>query len=66
MAAHRIVMTAPHIELGGADIQFDVYIDGEKQGELHVSRGDLTWRPRHSKKSAIKATWSEFVAWMES
>jgi hypothetical protein len=63
--AHRIVMSTPPLELGGADVVFEVYIDDAKRGELHVSRGDLTWRPKHSKKSEIKASWAQFVEWME-
>lgn len=64
--AHEIKMTAPGVILGKQDVVFDVVIDGEKRGELHLSQGDLRWRPRNSKTDVRRATWAELAEWMES
>lgn len=64
--AHEIKMTSPGVTLGKQDVVFEVFIDGDKRGELHVSQGDLRWRPRGSRADAGRATWSELADWMES
>lgn len=64
--AHDIKMTSPSVTLGKQDVVFEVVIDGEKRGELHVSQGDLRWRPRGSRTDEGRATWSELADWMES
>ncbi len=64
--AHEIKMTAPGVILGKQDVVFDVVIDGEKRGELHLSQGDVRWRPRNSKTDVRRATWAELAEWMES
>jgi hypothetical protein len=64
--AHEIRMTAPGVVLGKQDIVFEIVIDGEKRGELHLSQGDLRWRPRNSRSDVRRATWAELAEWMES
>lgn len=64
--AHEIKMTAPGVVIGKQDVVFEVFIDKIKRGELHVSQGNLRWRPRSNKKIKGTATWTEFAEWMES
>jgi len=64
--AHEIKMIAPTISLGKQDIVFEVVIDGVKRGELHLSQGDVRWRPRNSRSDVRRATWEELADYMES
>jgi hypothetical protein len=64
--AHEIRMTAPGVVLGKQDVVFEIIIDGEKRGELHLSQGDVRWRPRSSRSDVRRATWAELAEWMES
>lgn len=59
-------MTAPDVRIGNRDIVFEAYIDNKKRGELHVSQGNLQWRPRSSKTVKGTASWTEFAKWIES
>lgn len=63
---HEIKMSTPGIFLTGQDVVFEVFIDDLKRGQLHLSQGDLRWRPRNSKKTELRATWAQFADWMES
>ena len=64
--AHEIKMTAPTISLGKQDVVLEVVIDGVKRGELHLSQGDVRWRPRNSKTHVRRATWAQLADYMES
>ena len=66
IADHRIELSLPRIEMGRQDAQFVVFIDDEKQGELHVSEGGLDWWPRSSKTNKKTKTWSQLRSFMES
>ena len=66
MADHRIELSIPRIEMGRQDARFVVFIDDEKQGELHVSEGGLDWWPRSSKTNKKTKTWSQLRTSMES
>lgn len=66
MADHRIVMAVPHMGLSGAGSEVEVSLGGGKRAEPHISRGAITWRPNHSKRSVIIASWAEFADGMES
>lgn len=66
MADHRIEFSVPKIELGRQDVQFNVFIDNEKQGELRVSEGGLDWWPRSSKTNKRTKSWSQLRDFMES
>lgn len=64
--AHEIKMNAPGVSIGKQDLVFEVFIDKVKRGELHLSQGNLRWKPRSSKQVKGTATWTEFAEWMES
>lgn len=46
MADHTIKMSVPLMELGRTDVEFVVFVDGKKRGELHISEGGVDWWPR--------------------
>ena len=46
MARHQVDFRVPTRRLKYADIEFDVYRNGKKFGELHVSQGAIVWVPR--------------------
>ena len=66
MPDHRIELTIPTVELGRRDVIFAVFIDGEKQGELHVSEGAVDWWPRKASKRKFTKSWTELRDFMES
>jgi hypothetical protein len=43
-----------------------VFIDEEKQGELHLSEGGLDWWPRATKKYKCTKSWDQLRTFMES
>ncbi len=59
---HEIRMRAPQFVLSGPDVLFDVFIDKKKRGELLVSKGNLRWRPRSSKRKVFETSWENFAA----
>ncbi len=64
MAEHRItVHPSKPLEVNAADLVIEVTSDGEKLGELRVSRGTIDWAPRnHSVAKSV--TWEQFDAMM--
>ena len=44
--AFDVSMDAPALPLGSADVKFVVRENGEKIGELQVSKGAVEWFPR--------------------
>lgn len=64
MAEHRVVVTAPPRELGSSDAVYEVFADGEKFGELRISRGGVDWWPRDAKRGEL-LTWEQFAARVE-
>ena len=59
MARHDIEVEIPPKVVLNSDVRFVVRSDGEKLGELLVSRGSLAWVPGHS-ASAIHLRWERF------
>jgi hypothetical protein len=50
MAIHNVRFRVPTRPIAHADIEFDVYKNGEMFGTLHVSKGAVVWRPRDKSK----------------
>ena len=59
MAQHKVSFNVPARPLSHADIIFEVEQDGEKFGELRVSKGALVWFPRN-KKIGYRISWKKF------
>ena len=65
MPEHRVTVTSPPRELGNSDTVYHVFADGEKLGELRISRGGVDWWPRDAKRHGELLTWEQFAARME-
>ena len=59
MARHDIDVEIPPKVVLNSDVRFVVRSDGEKLGELLVSRGSIAWVPGHSPKP-IHLRWERF------
>jgi hypothetical protein len=57
-------MSLPRASVVNTDVEIEVFSDGEKLGELHLSRGTIDWRPAHSPRE-IKLEWERFARLME-
>jgi hypothetical protein len=62
---HEVEMHVPGIDLSGRDVIFTARVRGRKLGELHVSQGDLTWRPSGTSRKEYKVSWATFDKWMK-
>jgi hypothetical protein len=56
---HEIEISIPANTILNADVVFEVRSDGEKLGELRVSRGTIDWVPRRHQRLA-SLTWEQF------
>ena len=57
---HEVEFNIPDSQLGNADIVVKVSAaPGRKVGELHISKGQLAWKPL-SGKDSYKLSWSQF------
>lgn len=59
MAKHNLYFELPERELGKTDVLFHVYKDSKKFGTITISKGNLEWYPKNSKKP-YKISWSAF------
>ncbi len=65
MPEHRItVHPSKPLEVNAADLVIEVTSDGEKLGELWVSRGTIDWRPRNHTYAVASLSWERFDALM--
>jgi hypothetical protein len=53
-------------DLGKVDTVLQVFIDGAKRGELHVSKGGVDWWPRNSKHIKHAWTWGRLADVLET
>ncbi|MGC8553777.1 MAG: hypothetical protein ACP5O1_12730 [Phycisphaerae bacterium] len=56
---HQVNFSIPTRDLGKADVEFNVAIDGNRLGTLRVSQGSVVWYPSGS-TYGHKATWTDF------
>jgi hypothetical protein len=54
-------MSVPDGIVINTDVEFAVFSDGKKFGEVHLSRGTIDWHPAHSKKVEYSHTWEDFA-----
>ena len=66
MGNHQLFVSleVPHMEVKTKDVTFYVYEDGEKFGELRLSRGAVVWRGRND-KDGRKMRWRKFDRLMQ-
>lgn len=61
MAKHKVNFNLPSRPLARTDIIFTVQEDGEKFGELRISKGALVWFPKN-KQIGYRMTWKKLDA----
>lgn len=61
--SHTLAFSVPLRPVGRSDVQFVVRQDGEKFGELRISRGSLVWFPRNS-PNGHRVGWERFDEFM--
>lgn len=59
MAKHNVFLDLPKREINKVDAHFYIHKDGEKLGQITVSKGGLDYYPANSKKP-IKIGWTQF------
>ena len=60
MPRHDVEMSIPTTKvILSADVIFEVRSDGEKLGELRVSKGTIDWAPANA-KVPVQRTWEQF------
>jgi hypothetical protein len=57
--AHKVFVTQPERPVTKSDLIFYVYRNGEKLGEMTVSKGNVEWWPYMSKKKKYRLTWAK-------
>ena len=60
MSEHTVRVTQPAREVVNADYSFEIFSDGEKLGQLDISKGTADWWPR-SAQSATGISWEDFA-----
>ena len=65
MAKHNVYFELPSSELGQAAAKFAIYENGDKLGEITISRGALEYYPAN-KQIPIKLGWGRFDKLMRS
>jgi len=61
MAQHKVTFNLPNRPLAYADVIFSVQENGEKFGELRISKGALVWFPRN-KQIGYRLSWKKLDA----
>ncbi len=56
---HQVNFSIPTRDLGKADVEFNVAIDGNRLGTLRVSQGSVVWYPSGN-TYGHKASWTDF------
>jgi hypothetical protein len=65
MAVHKVTMNLPRNIVVNSDVELEIYSNGKKLGELHVSKGSIDWRPNRTKKTEYRLEWEDFALLME-
>ncbi len=64
MAKHEISVSLPAHEVRNTDLTVIVHSDGQRLGELAVSKGTIDWRPAR-KHAPVRLRWERFADLME-
>jgi len=59
MPRHDVEIAIPPKVVVNSDVRFVIRSDGQKLGELLVSKGTVAWVPGHSRQ-AIHIVWEQF------
>ncbi|HLO71670.1 MAG TPA: hypothetical protein VK167_12410 [Flavipsychrobacter sp.] len=59
MAKHNVTFNLPNLELGNSDVSISIAQNGEKLGEIKISKGGLDYYP-YKKKKPVTVSWARF------
>jgi hypothetical protein len=59
MARHNVYFELPTRELGKVDAKFTIYENGERLGEITISKGSFEYYPAN-KHNPVSLYWSQF------
>lgn len=59
MPKHNVYFDLPEREIGKVDANFYIYQNGEKLGQMRISKGGMDYYPTNRKK-AITVNWTQF------
>ena len=65
MPKHEIWMSFPDKPLKNVDTTIAIWSDGEKLGEMHISRGSLDWKSAH-KRRAKRIRWERLAELLDA
>jgi hypothetical protein len=65
MASHDVSFRIPQKFIWAKDVEFEIKSNGEKLGELLISKGNLEWVPRGNSANKFSLTWNKFAQLME-
>jgi hypothetical protein len=65
MAKHDVHMRQTSQIVGNTDVSFEIFSDGEKIGELRISKGTIDWWPRSTKTRHARLSWERFASLMD-
>lgn len=60
MPKHHIEISLPTKPLKNVDATISAWSDGEKLGELRISKGGVDWKPAH-KRTVKSFSWEELA-----
>jgi hypothetical protein len=64
MAKHEIEVSLPAHEVRNTDVTVIVHSNGQRLGELAISKGSIDWRPAR-KHAPVRLRWERFADLME-
>lgn len=65
MAEHDVKLEAPSLQVLNSDVTLVVRRDGEKLGELALSKGGAEWFPKNTKVRGFHLSWREVADIMQ-
>ena len=58
--AHEVFLELPKINVGSQDTRIVIKKNGQKIGELLISKGNIEWWPKGNSRKKKRLKWSEF------
>lgn len=64
--AHKITIMVPSFEVKGTDVVITIATDEDgKLGELHISKGNIQWKPKGKSTTRYSIAWSDIPTLFE-
>lgn len=61
MPTHDVTFSVRERSIENRNIVFKVFSDGQRLGDLYVSKGGVDWRPRSKQSAHFRFSWEQFV-----